>query len=161
MHGDGVVERQVLWPVDHDEGGWVLVSALVKSRRYRCPECGTHTTVRHRGLRAGGQYAIAVITLFLRIVAPRPLGDGGTAAEAFAWVSPRVPLPTSNPHDGSRRWSTLTRWRRSLPRYWPRLELPAGPAALTAWLAALCPGGTWREVTAAAIDAHAGEGAAM
>lgn len=161
MHGDGVVERHVLWPVDDDAGGWTLVSALVKSRRYRCPVCGTHTTVRHRGLRAGAQYAISVITLFRRIIAPKPLGEGGTASDAFAWVSPHVALPTSNPRDGSRRWSTLTRWRRSLAYFWPRLGLPQDSDGLSAWLAALCPGGTWQEVIEAAIDAHAREGTAM
>lgn len=160
MHGDGVVERTLLWPQFDGLGGWLLVMATVLSRRYRCPECGVHCTVRHRGLRYRARYAIPVIVLFLRLVAPKPLGEAEPESVAFALVS-RVELPTSNPGYGSRRWSTLWRWRRSLARYWPRLHLTESGDVLTAWLAALVPGGTWHEVVEAAIDAHAQEGHAM
>lgn len=163
MHGDGLTERIVPWPVVDEDDTFVIRWVRAVGRRFWCPVCSTTVRVSHPGLRRGATFGAALIALLLYVVTPRPIGAGSDHEEAHQLVH-HQPLPSSErARSGSPRWTSLSRWQRDLERIWPGVVLPAGTLEqrLTALLATFGTGASLREVLDAAVRAHARGGLAM
>jgi hypothetical protein len=162
LHGDGIVRRTVLWPVQDASNTWIILPCEAASRRFWCPNCASVTTVAHLGVGDRTSFAHLAIALILRWITAPPLGSGIAAGTVFHRVRGRDLPGAERARPGRPRWRSIRRWADRLVTWWPQFVATSSwrevVRVFVAWILPSRDDTEWLE---AAMDAHRRGGTAM
>ena len=128
LHGHGVRWREVVVGPALAETRCRLDTCW--SRRYRCTRCRRTCTVLPLGVISRHLYSAFAIVVAFVLTAAEPLGAELTDARAY---TRQGLFPVRAVRKGvDWRWTSIARWRRALPRWWPfAVDIPDLLAHLT------------------------------
>lgn len=154
LYGHGMRPRSVVVAPNVDQE--VADVVVCWGRRYQCQRCDAVITVLPLGVMPRFLYSVAAIVMALLLVAPAPVGEGLSEAEAYDRQGRDAPR-WSRFAGRAYRWRSLGRWAARSRTWWSGLS--ESVEGLLATFHRRAGSGGRRDLLTAAVASHALRGA--